>query len=49
MKELVLNIWFEWKCETCNKRQDSIENEEWPFCCGKPMKYQPMKKYEAKP
>lgn len=46
-KELVLNVWFEWKCEICNKRQNPINDEEWPKCCNKLMKYQPMRKLEV--
>jgi len=44
-KELKLHVWLEWLCESCNKRQDMIENEDWQMCCNNAMKMQPYKKF----
>lgn len=46
--ELGIVIWYEWKCLVCGKREPMKTedgNEEWAFCCDKPMRMQPMKKY----
>ena len=45
MHDLILNIWFLWKCEYCDKKQEPVENEEWPMCCDHGMKYQAYKKF----
>jgi len=47
-KELILNIWPEWKCEICKIRQAQEENEEWPKHCNKLMRIVMVKKYEVK-
>ena len=41
----------DWKCKICLKRfpmKTKDGNEDWPFCCDKPMTMQPMKKLVVK-
>ena len=45
MHNLILNVWFLWKCKSCGKTQEPIEHEEWPMCCDHGMKYQAYKKF----
>ena len=43
MKQLIMDIWFEWVCR-CGHRQNPIENEEWPSHCKELMRYATVKK-----
>ena len=27
-----------WKCLECGHRQEAVDDEDWPFHCGKPMR-----------
>ncbi len=47
--ELYIEISFCWKCEQCDKRQEPLEDEEWPICCDRAMKYQPMRQFKVGP
>ena len=47
MKQLILEISFEWVCRVCGNRYAMLTddgNEEWAMCCDRAMKMQPMKK-----
>ena len=46
--QLNLEISFKWKCLVCGKYEPMKTedgNEEWAFCCGRPMRMQPMKQF----
>lgn len=45
-----MDIWLEWKCTICDKREPMKTqdgDEDWLLCCGKPMRIQPMRKLYA--
>ena len=44
---LVLEVWTVWVCRTCGKRQEPIEDEEWPMCCDHTMKIVPVRKFHV--
>lgn len=47
-EQIILEVTFDWVCQKCGLRLLSVDDEEWPFCCGHTMKLQPMRRLKLK-